>query len=73
MAGTYPSATSVNELQAFRGEEVLESGTRVRCGLHTGECERLGDKVGGIEFSDRGTVSLRGVPEEQQLFAVERA
>jgi pimeloyl-ACP methyl ester carboxylesterase len=27
----------------------------------------------GIEFSDRGTVALRGVPEEQQLFAVERA
>jgi class 3 adenylate cyclase len=86
-------------------EGLLESGIRVRCGLHTGECERLGDKVAGIavhiaarlaetaepgevrvsgtvralvagagiEFSDRGTVSLRGVPEEQQLFAVERA
>jgi hypothetical protein len=24
----------------------------------------------GIEFADRGSVSLRGVPEEQHLFAV---
>jgi class 3 adenylate cyclase len=82
-----------------------ESGIQVRCGLHTGECERLGDKIAGIavhiaarvaeatepgeirvsgtvralvagagiEFSDRGTVSLRGVPEDQRLFAVEAA
>jgi class 3 adenylate cyclase len=82
-----------------------ESGIQVRCGLHTGECERLGDKIAGIavhiaarvaettepgeirvsgtvralvagagiEFSDRGTVSLRGVPEDQRLFAVEGA
>ena len=27
----------------------------------------------GIEFSDRGAVSLRGVPEEQRLFVVEHA
>jgi len=77
-------------------------GISVRCGLHTGECERLGDKVAGIavhiaarvaasaepgeirvsstvralvagagiEFSDRGTAALKGVPEEQRLFAV---
>jgi pimeloyl-ACP methyl ester carboxylesterase len=83
--------------------EVLgESGIQVRCGLHTGECERVGGKIAGIavhlaarvaesaepgeirvsatvralvagaaiEFSDRGTVSLKGVPEDQQLFAV---
>jgi class 3 adenylate cyclase len=82
---------------------LLESGIEVRCGLHTGECERVGGKVAGIavhiaarvansaepgeirvsdtvralvagasiEFSDRGAVSLRGVPEEQRLFAVE--
>ncbi len=84
---------------------LLDSGIEVRCGLHTGECERIGGKVAGIavhiaarvansaepgeirvsgtvralvagagiEFSDRGAVSLRGVPEEQRLFAVERA
>jgi pimeloyl-ACP methyl ester carboxylesterase len=86
-------------------ERLLESGIQVRCGLHTGECERVGGKVAGIavhtaarvaetagpgeirvsgtvralvagagiEFSDRGTVSLKGVPEEQHLFAVEGA
>src|SRR5262245_10840751 len=84
---------------------LLEDGITVRCGLHTGECERVGGKVAGIavhiaarvadsaepgeirvsgtvralvagagiEFSDRGTVSLKGVPEEQRLFAVESA
>jgi pimeloyl-ACP methyl ester carboxylesterase len=81
------------------------SGIQVRCGLHTGECERIGNKVAGIavhiaarvaetaepgeirvsgtvralvagagiEFSERGSVVLKGVPEEQELFAVERA
>ncbi|HEY6653378.1 MAG TPA: adenylate/guanylate cyclase domain-containing protein [Solirubrobacterales bacterium] len=80
-----------------------KSGIPVRCGLHTGEAERVGGKVAGIavhlaariadtaesgeilvsatvrslvagsgiEFADRGPVSLRGVPEEQHLFAVE--
>jgi pimeloyl-ACP methyl ester carboxylesterase len=80
-----------------------ESGIPVRCGLHTGEAERVGGKVAGIavhlaariagtaesgeilvsntvrslvagsgiEFADRGSVSLRGVPEKQHLFAVE--
>jgi class 3 adenylate cyclase len=80
-----------------------DSGIPVRCGLHTGEAERVGGKVAGIavhlaariadtaesgeilvsdtvrslvtgsgiEFGDRGSVSLRGVPEEQHLFAVQ--
>jgi pimeloyl-ACP methyl ester carboxylesterase len=84
---------------------LLANGIQVRCGLHTGECERLGDKIAGIavhmaarvaetaepdeirvsgtvralvagagiEFSDRGTVSLKGVPEEQRLYAVQAA
>lgn len=84
---------------------LLENEIQVRCGLHTGECERLGDKIAGIavhiaarvaetaepgeirvsgtvralvagagiEFSDRGAASLKGVPEEQQLYAVEGA
>ena len=81
------------------------SGIPVRCGLHTGEAERVGGKVAGIavhlaariadtaasgeilvsdtvrslvagsgiEFVDRGSVTLRGVPEEQHLFAVQQA
>ena len=75
---------------------------QVRAGLHTGECERRGEDVGGIavhigarvaalakpgeilvsgtvkdlvigsgiEFEDRGTHSLRGVPGEWKLYAV---
>ncbi|HEU0023169.1 MAG TPA: adenylate/guanylate cyclase domain-containing protein [Thermoleophilaceae bacterium] len=77
-------------------------GIELRAGLHTGECELIGDDVGGIavnigarvgsvaepgevlvsrtvtdlvagsgiEFSDRGLHSLKGVPGEWQLFAV---
>ena len=84
---------------------LLESEIQVRCGLHTGECERVDGKIAGIAvhiaariaemaepseilvsgtvralvagagigFSARGGVSLRGVPDEQRLFAVEHA
>jgi class 3 adenylate cyclase len=77
-------------------------GLEVRAGLHTGECELIGDDVGGIavnigarvgsvagpgevlvsrtvtdlvagsgiEFTDRGVHSLKGVPGEWQLHAV---
>ena len=77
----------------------------VRAGLHTGECELIGEKVGGIavhtcarvaasagpgevlvsrtvrdlvagsgiQFEDRGTQRLKGIPDEWQLFAVNRA
>jgi len=78
-------------------------GIEVRAGLHAGECELMGEDVGGIavhigarvaaraapgevlvsstvkdlvagsglRFTDRGTQSLRGVPGEWRLFAVE--
>jgi class 3 adenylate cyclase len=77
-------------------------GISVRAGLHTGECEVMGDDIGGIavhtaarvsalagpgevlvsrtvkdlvagsgiEFSDRGVHSLKGVPDSWQLYAV---
>jgi class 3 adenylate cyclase len=83
---------------------VNELGIEVRAGLHTGECEVLDAKVGGIavhigarvakearpgevlvsstvkdlvagsglEFAERGTAELKGVPGEWRLFAVER-
>jgi class 3 adenylate cyclase len=83
-------------------EEVRELGVELRAGLHTGECEPLGDDVGGmavhigarvcalagagevlvsgtvkdlvvgsgIEFSDRGVQTLKGVPDAWRLFAV---
>ena len=78
------------------------SGVRVRAGLHTGECEVMGDDIGGIavhiaarvsaqagpgevlvsrtvkdlvagsgiEFTDRGSHTLKGVPDSWQLHAV---
>jgi class 3 adenylate cyclase len=77
-------------------------GLEIRAGLHTGECERVDGKLGGIaiptgariaalaepgevlvsstvkdlvagsgiEFEDRGTHELKGVPGEWRLFAV---
>jgi pimeloyl-ACP methyl ester carboxylesterase len=94
--------------RAIRAAVAIRDGLResripVRCGLHTGEAERVGGKVAGIavhlaariadtaesgeimvsdtvrslvagsgiDFADRGSVSLRGVPEEQHLFSVE--
>ena len=85
-------------------EEVRSLGIEVRAGLHTGECEKMGDKLGGIavhtgarvaalakagevlvsstvkdlvagsglSFQDRGVQSLKGIPGEWKLFAVER-
>ncbi|MBA2255229.1 MAG: adenylate/guanylate cyclase domain-containing protein [Chloroflexi bacterium] len=83
---------------------VRELGLEVRAGLHTGECELMNGKVGGIavhigarvaavanagevvvsstvrdlvagsgiNFHDRGTAPLKGVPGEWRLFSVER-
>jgi class 3 adenylate cyclase len=85
-------------------ESVRELGVEVRAGLHTGECELVDGKVGGIavhigarvaakarpsevlvsgtvkdlvagsgiEFAERGTAELKGVPGEWSLYAVER-
>jgi len=86
-------------------EGVRELGIEVRAGLHTGECERIDNKVGGIavnigarvasnaqagevlvsstvkdlvagsgiQFRERGTTELKGVPGEWSLFAVTQA
>jgi class 3 adenylate cyclase len=85
-------------------DEIRPLGIDVRAGLHTGECEMIGDDVGGIavhigarvaalagagevlvsgtvkdlvagsglRFDDRGSQSLKGVPGEWRVFAVER-
>jgi pimeloyl-ACP methyl ester carboxylesterase len=85
-------------------EEVRPLGIEVRAGLHTGECEMMGDDVGGIavhigarvaalagagevlvsstvkdlvagsglRFGDRGSQSLKGIPGEWHIYAVER-
>jgi pimeloyl-ACP methyl ester carboxylesterase len=83
-------------------ESLRDLGVEVRAGLHTGECEEVDGKVGGIavhigarvatqagpgevvvsrtvkdlvagsgiDFDERGTAELKGVPGEWQLFAV---
>lgn len=83
-------------------EAVRPLGIDVRAGLHTGECEQIAGKVGGIaviigsrvkdqagpgevlasstvkdlvagsgiEFEDRGTHALKGVPGEWRLYRV---
>ncbi len=85
-------------------ESVGQLGLAIRAGLHTGECEMMGEDIGGIavhigarvaakaapgevlvsstvkdlvagsglQFEDRGSHALKGVPEEWRLFAVER-
>jgi class 3 adenylate cyclase len=85
-------------------DEIRPLGIEVRAGLHTGECELIGDDVGGIavhigarvaaianagevlvsstvkdlvagsglRFGDRGSHSLKGIPGEWRIFAVER-
>jgi class 3 adenylate cyclase/pimeloyl-ACP methyl ester carboxylesterase len=82
--------------------ELARLGIEIRAGLHTGECELVGDRVrglsvnigsrvtslarpgevlvsstvkdlvagSGLEFTDRGVHTLRGVPGEWRLFAV---
>jgi class 3 adenylate cyclase len=99
-------ATFDGPARAFRcARAILDSseelGIRVRAGLHTGECEVMGDDIGGIavhiaarvsalaepsevlvsrtvkdlvagsgiEFSDRGIHTLKGVPDTWQLYA----
>ena len=86
------------------GDAVRQIGIEIRAGLHTGECEVMGDRVGGIavhigarvaalaapgevlvsstvkdlvagsglEFEDRGTHLLKGIPGEWRLFSVQR-
>jgi class 3 adenylate cyclase len=85
-------------------DRVRALGLQVRTGLHTGECELMGDNIAGIavhigarvaslaeadevvvsstvkdlvagagiKFIDRGAHSLKGVPDQWRLFAVQR-
>jgi class 3 adenylate cyclase len=85
-------------------DEIHQLGIEIRAGLHTGECEMMGDDVGGIavhigarvaalagahevlvsstvkdlvagsglRFADHGNQSLKGIPGEWHIYAVER-
>lgn len=95
-------ARAVGCARAF-GEAVQELGLEVRAGLHTGECEIMGEDLAGLavhigarvsalagpgevlvsrtvkdlvvgsglEFRPRGTHTLKGVPGEWDLFALD--
>jgi len=96
-------ARAIRAAQAIT-DKVKLMGLDVRAGLHTGECEVVGDKLAGIavhigarvaglagpgdvlvsstvkdlvagsglEFEDRGTHTLKGVPGTWRLYAVDR-
>jgi class 3 adenylate cyclase len=103
-------ATFDGPARAIRSARALvdalgDAGIPIRAGLHTGECELIGDDLGGIavhtgarvsalaaggevlvsstvkdlvagsgiEFIDRGSHTLKGVPGDWRIFAVERA
>ena len=100
-------ATFDGPARAIRAASSIEEGVerlgiQIRAGLHTGECEVMGEDVGGlavhigarvmgeagpgevlvsstvkdlvvgsgIEFEERGSAELKGVPGEWRLFAV---
>jgi class 3 adenylate cyclase/pimeloyl-ACP methyl ester carboxylesterase len=86
-------------------DSVRDLGIEIRAGLHTGECEQVDGKIGGIavhigarvaanagpgevvvsrtvrdlvagsgiDFEDRGSTELRGLPGRWELFAVAQA
>jgi class 3 adenylate cyclase/alpha-beta hydrolase superfamily lysophospholipase len=96
-----PPSQAVRCAQALLGA-VHPLGIRVRCGLHTGECEHIGGDVGGmavhiaarvaalaaadevlvsgttfgtvvgcgLQFDERGSRELRGVPGRWPIFAL---
>src|SRR5262249_37596832 len=52
---------------------LLEKGIEVRCGLHTGECERVGGKVAGIAVHIAARVADTAEPEEIRVSDTVRA
>lgn len=90
---------------AAAASDVAGLGVEIRAGIHTGECELLGDDIAGmavhigarvaalagpgevlvsstvkdlvagsgISFSDRGTHTLKGVPDEWRLYSAQES
>lgn len=103
LLATFDGPARAIRCAAAAREKVRQLGLEVRTGLHTGECELMGDRVSGIavhigarvasaanpaevlvsstvkdlvagsgiQFADRGMHTLKGVPGEWRLFAVE--
>ncbi len=62
-------ATFDGPARAVRCASVLRQtvehlGIRIRTGLHTGECERMGDDVGGIAVHIGARVAAQAAPDE---------
>jgi pimeloyl-ACP methyl ester carboxylesterase len=102
LLGTFDGPARAIRCACSVRERVRPLGLKLRTGLHTGECELIGDDVAGIavhigarvattagpdevlvsstvkdlvagsgiEFEDRGSHHLKGVPNEWRLFAV---
>jgi class 3 adenylate cyclase/streptogramin lyase len=100
---TFESPASAIRCACAASDGVRELGVEIRAGIHVGECEQMGKKVGGIavhtaarvlgaaqagevlvsgttkelvggagvDFEDRGTHQLKGVPGDWRLFAVD--
>jgi eukaryotic-like serine/threonine-protein kinase len=97
-----PAAAIHSAFAMSEGTQKL--GLQIRAGIHTGECELVGDDIAGIavhigarvanfaaadevivsstvrdlmvggdvEFADRGTQALKGIPGQWRLYAVEQ-
>jgi class 3 adenylate cyclase len=50
--------------QASHSEAVRSLGLEVRCGIHTGECERVGDDLAGIAMHIGARVAALAAPGE---------
>jgi class 3 adenylate cyclase len=48
-------------------EEAREVGIRIRAGLHTGECERIGDDLGGLAVHVAARVGASAGPGEVRV------
>ncbi len=102
---SFDAASRAIECALSARDRVHAIGVDIRAGVHVGECEMVGGKIGGLavsvgarvmahagagevlvsqtvkdlligarfSFVDRGRVALKGVPEEVNLFVVERA
>jgi class 3 adenylate cyclase len=45
-------------------ERLVESGIQVRCGLHTGECERVDGRIAGIAVHTAARIAATAEPGE---------
>ena len=59
-----PSSTGPRAIRCAFRDAVNPLGLEVRAGLHTGECELMGDDVGGIAVHTGARVAAEAAPSE---------